>query len=202
MFTRRTLLISAIWIVAIACAHALDWWALESLAIPSLAETDLGRMLRVLGYVPLWLCVGIAIALCEDPTRRRWHRLRRGTLIVGAAVIGGIVAELAKIIIRRERPDLTMGVYSFRAWSDQTLHTGGLGMPSSHALVALAALAMMCHLFPRARILWIVLGAGCALSRIATGAHFLSDVVASAAIGHAVAALMVRTQPINSETRS
>ena len=56
-------------------------------------------------------------------------------------------------------------------------------MPSSHALVAFGAAAVLSRIYPRARIIWWGLAWGCGLSRVAAGAHFLSDVVAAAVIG-------------------
>ena len=199
----RTLAISlTLAAIAFVVAHLLDAWAYAHLQMPQLAESDLGRMLRVLGYLPLWLVVALAMMLEDDPAkgavRSRW---RRGGLVMGAAVLGGVLAEAAKIVIRRQRPDAGVDGYVFRPWSEETFHTGGLGLPSSHALVAFAALAMLGYLFPRARPLWYALGAGCAYSRIASGAHFLSDVVASAILGGIVAWLLWRRFGTNGGTR-
>jgi membrane-associated phospholipid phosphatase len=56
-------------------------------------------------------------------------------------------------------------------------------MPSSHALVAFGAAAVLSRIYPPARIVWWGLAWGCGLPRGASGAHFLSDVVAAAVIG-------------------
>jgi membrane-associated phospholipid phosphatase len=73
---------------------------------------------------------------------------------------------------------------------DHPLSTSGLALPSSHALVAFAAAAMLARLYPRARWLWYALAAGCALTRVLARAHFLSDVTLAAIIGWAVAAVL------------
>lgn len=174
---------------AIIAAHLLDGWAYEHLQVTGLAETDLGRMLRVLGFLPLWLVIAVSIALSEKPGPH--GRLRRGGLLMASATIGGLLAELVKILVRRERP-IASGGYRFRPWDVETLNTGGLGLPSSHALVAFAGFAMLACLYPRARLLWWTLGAGCAFSRLAAGAHFLSDVVVSAVLGYFVATILIR----------
>jgi membrane-associated phospholipid phosphatase len=169
--------------IAIIAAHLLDRAALGFLAWPSIYESDFGRMLRVVGYLPLWGLLAIALICIDWPTERRWQR---GLRLFGSAALGGIAAELLKIVIRRERPGSGASFYSFRAWSEGMFSTGGLGLPSSHALVAFAAAAMLSRLFPRATIIWWLLAIGCGLSRVAAGAHFLSDVVVAAVVGFAV----------------
>jgi membrane-associated phospholipid phosphatase len=51
---------------------------------------------------------------------------------------------------------------------------------------------MLAHLFPRARVVWFALAAGCGLSRLLARAHFLSDVALAALVGILVAALLWR----------
>jgi hypothetical protein len=55
--------------------------------------------------------------------------------------LGGIIAELLKIALRRERPGLTDGAHVFRPWSEHPLSTAQLGLPSSEVAVAFAAAA-------------------------------------------------------------
>ncbi|HEX6308239.1 MAG TPA: phosphatase PAP2 family protein [Longimicrobiales bacterium] len=176
--------------VSIVLAHLLDGFAFQHLRIENAYGGDLGRMLRVMGFVPLWIAGGAALML-ED--RTPWRRLHhsRGGLIIAGAILGGIAAELAKLLIRRRRPG-ELGDYVFRAFTERPFSTGGLGMPSSHALVAFGAAAVLARLFPRARFVWWGLAWGCGLSRIAAGAHFLSDIVVAAVIGWLVGALVWR----------
>jgi membrane-associated phospholipid phosphatase len=104
--------------------------------------------------------------------------------------LGGIIAELLKIVLRRERPGLTDGVHVVRSWSDHPLSTAQLGLPSSEVAVAFAAATVLARLFPGAWLLWYALAAGCALTRVAGGAHFMSDVLLGALVGY-VGALIV-----------
>ncbi|MHB1329587.1 MAG: phosphatase PAP2 family protein, partial [Gemmatimonadales bacterium] len=100
--------------------------------------------------------------------------------ILAAIAIGGLGAEALKILLRRERPLPSFEGYSFRPFADRPFNTGRLGLPSSHTMVAFAGAAALASRYPR--IGWIVLGmaAGCGLTRLFAGAHFLSDVVAGA----------------------
>jgi membrane-associated phospholipid phosphatase len=63
-------------------------------------------------------------------------------------------------------------------------------MPSSHAVVAFGAAAMLSRLFPRARPVWWLLGWGCGLTRVLHGRHFFSDIVLAAIVGWLIAALL------------
>jgi len=192
----RRFLLAAL--VAVVLAHLLDYWAYIHLAAPKFADTDLGRLLRIQGFLPTWILVGAALVMYDWPLRidgaagAAW---RRGLLLVGSATLGGGLAEVVKILVRRLRPSAGAGEYLFRPWSERTFSTSGLAMPSSHVLVAFGALAMLARLFPRARPVWYLLALGCAYSRVAAGAHFLSDVTVAAVLGIATAELLVRRFP-------
>lgn len=164
-------------IVAIVIAHLLDSWAYANVRVEDIYAEDYGRMLRVMGFLPLWLLAATALWLQDrSPIGRQ-----RAQLLALAPIISGIAAELLKLIFRRERPGAHDGEYFLRAFDQRTFSTSGLALPSSHAMVAFGACFMLSRLFPRARVVWWLLGWGCALTRVAAGAHFLSDVVVAAA---------------------
>jgi membrane-associated phospholipid phosphatase len=168
-------------VVSIVLAHVLDPVAFTYLRVDNVYGEDWGRMLRVMGFVPLWIAAGAALMLHERTPLRRIAR-SRGGLIIAGSIVGGIAAELSKLVVRRLRPG-ELGEYLFRPFTERPLSTGGLGMPSSHALVAFGAAAVLSRIYPRARIVWWGLAGGCGLTRVASGAHFLCDVVAAAVIG-------------------
>jgi len=182
-------------VLALLLAHLADPWGAVHLVFPHLGNTDLGRLLRILGFLPTWILVAAALVMHDWPLRRAngmREAFRRGMLVVGSATLAGGVAEVLKILIRRERPGDDAAGYVFRAWSDRPFSTAGLGIPSSHVMVAFGALAMLSRLFPRARPVWYALAAGCAFTRVAAHAHFLSDVTAAAILGILVAELLWR----------
>jgi len=184
--------------VALLLAHFADGWASVHLVFPHFGNTDLGRLLRIQGFLPTWIVIAAALVMTDWPLRAAegtWSALRRGLLLVGSATVSGAVGEVLKILIRRERPGDEAGAYLFRDWSDRTFSTAGLGLPSSHVVVAFGALAMLARLFPRGRPVWYALGVGCAFSRVAAHAHFLSDVTAAAILGVVVAELLWRRFP-------
>jgi membrane-associated phospholipid phosphatase len=176
-------------IVLIGLSLLADSWVAEHVRFARVYETDWGRMLRTFGYLPFWMLAAIALALHDRESREWW---RRGALLLAAPAVAGIVGELLKITVRRMRPPAMGSAYAFRAFSDHPFSSRGLGFPSSHAVVAFGAAAILSRLFPRACVVWYAAAVGCAVSRLLAHAHYLSDVVAAALIGIAVAALLWR----------
>ncbi|HEY2065798.1 MAG TPA: phosphatase PAP2 family protein [Gemmatimonadaceae bacterium] len=178
-------------IIALFAATALDPWAYRVLVLPDVYERDWGRMLRIAGFLPTWAIVSAALLLCAPPSvaRSKAARWRAFSPLI-AATAGGLAAEVLKLLFRRERPDAHAGAYVFRSWHDHPLSTSGLALPSSHALVAFTAAAMLARMYPRARWLWFGIAAGCALTRVLARAHFLSDVTLSAIVAWPVASVI------------
>lgn len=169
---------------------ALDLWTFDHLHRDGVYDSDLGRLLRIVGYWPTWGVVAVALWL-HDRGRGagRWHR---AALLAGAPAVAGLVGEVVKLVVRRDRPGIHDGAYVFRAITDRPFSTMGLGMPSSHAAVAFGAAAILSRLFPAARPVWYVLAFACGLTRLLARAHFLSDVFVGAAIGITTAAVLWR----------
>jgi membrane-associated phospholipid phosphatase len=166
-----------------------DGWVAEHVRFGRVYETDWGRMLRNFGYLPFWLLAAIALALNDRESREWW---RRAALLIGAPAAAGVVGELLKITVRRMRPPDEGSAYSFRAFAEHPFSSRGFGFPSSHAVVAFGAAAILSRLFPRGRVVWYAAAVGCAVSRLLAHAHYLSDVVAAALIGIGMAALLWR----------
>jgi membrane-associated phospholipid phosphatase len=171
-------------IALVALSMLADGWVADHVRFGRVYETDWGRMLRNFGYLPFWLIAAIALAL-QDRARTDWWR--RGALLAAAPTAAGIIGELLKIMVRRMRPPDVGNAYAFRAWSDHPFSSRGFGFPSSHAVVAFGAAAMLSRIFPRARCVWYAAATGCAISRLLAHAHYLSDVMAGALLGIATA---------------
>ena len=166
----RTIILATLAIVA---AHLADGWAWAHLAAPGIYEHDFGRMWRIFGYLPLWLLAAVALWL---QTRNR----RAALLLALVPTAGGALCAILQVVIRRERPGLHDGHYVFRAFSDRLFNGVDFGLPSSHAMVAFSAAWLLCRIYPRAGPIWLVMAAGCAVTRVAAQAHFLSDVTVAA----------------------
>ena len=95
-------------VALLVVAHLLDPWAGHALRLPSANDRDWGRLLRILGFAPTWLAIaGLFWLESRDrsgPPERAADLARTGWAIVIAVAVGGILAELAKLLIRRERP--------------------------------------------------------------------------------------------------
>jgi membrane-associated phospholipid phosphatase len=148
---------------------------------------DWYQSLRVLGYLPFWGVLALALALTL-PQRAPCTTLRAragvcvGGMILTSALLGGALAELAKLIIRRERPnDLGLYVIDWLTTASQ----GPLGTASSHAGVAFGGAFMLARFFPQGRWLFLALATGCAATRLLVGAHFATDAYFGAGLGYA-----------------
>ena len=86
----RFLLISSL---ALALAHLVDWWAAAHVVLPRFQNTDLGRLLRIQGFLPTWIVVGAALVLVDWPLRSTggtWAAYRRGVLVAGSAALRSV----------------------------------------------------------------------------------------------------------------
>lgn len=163
-----------------------DTWTYQHVWNPKVYEQDWGRLLRVMGFWPTWLAVALAVWLVQrehDAARAK----RSFWLLAGSPAVAGLLAEVMKLVIRRERPDSGAGEWVFRDWSDHPFSTSGLATPSSHTMVAFGAATMLARVFPRARWVFYVLAWGCGVTRVLAHAHFVSDVTFGALLGWAVA---------------
>jgi membrane-associated phospholipid phosphatase len=189
---RRPLAVAFVLVLAAAFA---DRWAYEHVVVADVYEEDWGRLLRVAGYWPLWLLLSAALVLQDWPkgVAGVWGgALARGWLLLSSVTASGIAGELLKLLFRRERPRAHGGEYFFRAFSERPFSSSGLALPSSHAIVAFGAAAMLSRLFPRAAPVWYLLAIGCGLTRVMAQAHFMSDIVVSFLVGWLVAAWLWR----------
>lgn len=181
--------------VAIVLAHLLDETAWRLVRVPGVYEKDWGRLLRSMGFLPTWLLLALAYWLHQQGNVAR--RAHTTVLVLGPA-LGGLAAELLKLLCRRLRPDVDTFGYAFRPFTENLWSNRGMGLPSSHALVAWAGAFALARVFPRARWVFYGLAAGCSLTRVMATAHFLSDTVVAACVGWAVVALLwerVRQRP-------
>jgi alpha-mannosidase/mannosylglycerate hydrolase len=99
--------------------------------------------------------------------------------VVLALVDGWVLAELAKLIVRRVRP------FDAIPNAPETLiaHPITLSFPSGDAALAMGTAVAFAVVVPRFRAPVLLLGVAAALARVVVGVHYPSDVLAGAAIG-------------------
>jgi undecaprenyl-diphosphatase len=82
---------------------------------------------------------------------------------------------ILKAIIARPRPELIISPY--------TMDISGFAFPSAHAAIAFMLAVLLSKYYPKYRIPLYALAVLTAIARIYSGAHYLTDVIAGAAIG-------------------
>ncbi len=164
----------------------LDQWGYHHAVVKNVYDQDWARLLRVMGFWPTWLTIGAVVYLqhreVDVAAAKKYF-----WLIAGSPAVAGLLCEIMKLLIRRERPETADGEWSFRGWDDHPWSTAGLSTPSSHTMVAFAGATMLARIFPKARWVYYVLAWGCAATRVLSHAHYVSDVTFGALLGWAVA---------------
>ncbi|PWL18117.1 phosphoesterase [Falsochrobactrum shanghaiense] len=149
------------------------------------STTDLIRTLVWLGIA---LAVWLATAWLLSPSVRvgfkerlvRWHGW--ATLLLLSIVVGSIPLETGKFVIGRARPVLLdeKGAASFTPFAGQHAYES---FPSGHSMMAGILLVSLWIFLPRWRIVTMPVCLLFAVSRLAAGAHYPTDIVAGLAIG-------------------
>jgi membrane-associated phospholipid phosphatase len=187
---RAGLAARTLWLIAFVAVTArlsmfADRWAYDHFNQPNLYDQDWARLLREMGWWPTWAVAAIALWLATRAADRVAAK-RSAWLLALAPGLAGILCEVLKLLLRRERPEFGAGEYVFRAWSENPFSTAGLALPSSHTMVAFAAATALARVYPGARWVWYLLATGCAATRVISHAHFVSDVSLAALLGWCV----------------
>lgn len=186
---RRWLYVALISACVIVAAHLLDPWVWAHLRAPKVYERDWGRLLRSAGFLPTWLIVAIAL-WAHDKGSPKWRW--RGGLMLLVPTVAGALAELLKLVFRRLRPGEMSPEYVFRSFLDNPWSNKGLGLPSSHVMVAMGAAVVLARLFPRVWWMWYLIAIGCGLTRMLAVAHYASDVAVAAVVAYIVGDVLMR----------
>ncbi len=172
---------------------------------PAIADGSLAD--RVLGGIT-WFGEGVEILVGSgvlvlalaaiDPrgfgraTRARLAQVAAAFAFVFASVAGsGLLAALAKNLLGRARPEHLAGDAVFEIHA-AVFKANWAAFPSGHATTAGASATVLALLFPRFARVFLAAGVAIALTRIALGAHFPSDVVAGFALGAAFTLMLAR----------
>ena len=165
--------------------------------------------------------LGVTVSL--DPVLRQVGRLtaaRRDVIrLCLAAYAGGLIVDLFKAVVIRVRPrscDLAAVQSAFDTFGlgAAAMVPGGapagalrksvelMSFPSGHAAVAAGLATALAWRYPHGRWVFVAIAACAALQRVASSAHFPSDVAFGAAIGVAAAAVCLgRATPVASAAR-
>ncbi|MDB5641319.1 MAG: phosphatase family protein [Hyphomicrobiales bacterium] len=115
----------------------------------------------------------------------------RAFFIFAVNAVSGILSLVVKMIFGRARPRLyeSFGAFHFDMFS---VKSSVLSFPSGHAVTAFATATALAFMAPRAGKALVVIAILVGVSRVVTGAHFPSDVIAGMALGVATVVFMRR----------
>ena len=125
----------------------------------------------------LWYAMGLVVLLFGGAVRSR--ALEAGVLAVG---VGILLFQRLKKLTGRRRP-ATYG--EPHCWA-KLLPPDQFSFPSGHTITAFSAAVSLSLFYPELAVGLIFCAVSVATSRILLGMHFLSDVLAGAAIGTAL----------------
>jgi membrane-associated phospholipid phosphatase len=140
------------------------------------------------------LGVGLILVAIWQLDRQRLWALPR---VMATAYGAGLLADLAKLLLGRTRPEFAdlhgRVLDTFVGWLPML--SGGSrqqSFPSAHTATAVGLALALAWLYPRGRWLFLGLAVCVACQRISHKAHFLSDTLVGAALGSLSAALFLR----------
>ncbi len=142
------------------------------------AERAVARFSRLSEHAGIWLALGSLGTGLDRPRRAQW---RRATRAVGLVYL---LNTAIKRLVRRPRPELP-GLPPLTGTPSE------LSFPSAHASSSFAGAYVYSRLGLPAVPLYTLAG-GFSLSRLYLGVHYPSDVLAGAALGSALGALLTR----------
>jgi undecaprenyl-diphosphatase len=136
------------------------------------------------------LCLGFALRARRAARPRDavvWrHAAGLAGFVLAALLTSGIAANVLKWGLGRARPSLSDGAAPFD-FAPIATSAGWASFPSGHATTIVALAVALGFIWPRLRLAFLTLALWVAVSRVMVGAHWLSDVVAGAALGAATA---------------
>jgi undecaprenyl-diphosphatase len=127
----------------------------------------------------LWYALGIALALFGGP--ERFHALLAATLAVAAGI--ALFLELKRVFKRKRPCEMEPHCWAELLPPDQ------FSFPSGHTITAFAVTAALAGFYPEMLPGLLFCAISIAASRVVLGMHFLSDVLAGAALGATLGAL-------------
>ncbi len=198
-FIRRTALGWAAVVLVFVTLSILDerlWAVLRFDPERALERKDYWQVFRQFGALYVWAIIAVCLWLHDarasrssvhvpDAPRPFAGPAHRAVMVFLGAALGGGLAELLKVLVRRSRP-LGDGHYHY-GWVEP-VH--GYGLASSHTGVAFGGAIMLSCFFPALRVPLLLLASATAMTRLAVGAHYTTDVFAAVVLSYAGCALL------------
>lgn len=187
-----TLLLTALLLSLAACAALLADMSVARWISSGYLPGDLQRLIALSEAFAHGSGVALILLAAAAIDPRTWRVLPR--LILGAFG-AGLLADVLKLVLARTRPryfdldqsvwDSFMGLFAWRtapSWQEAFVHQVQ-SMPSGHAATAAGLACALSRLYPRASWFFVLMTLLACFQRMESGAHYLSDVLAGAAVG-------------------
>lgn len=124
--------------------------------------------------------------------KRKWILPLWFTLLLSTAV-----SFILKITIQRPRP-FQIGIAEVSSFLiKNSYYIWDFSFPSNHTMLAFCVLPVLSKEFPKFKYLWIILACLVGFSRLYFGFHFLSDIIAGAAIGYLLGIIVIKSEKEN-----
>jgi membrane-associated phospholipid phosphatase len=150
---------------------------------------DVFEWITIFGYSTGYLILSMGLYIFFRWIRENRLYANRSLLVFSAIAVAGLVANAIKPIAGRARPIMFFehGQYGFFPFhTDYEFNS----FPSGHATAAVAVAVSLSMIWPRYRIVFMLLACLVVLSRIVLPSHYLGDVVAGAYIGASTALIL------------
>lgn len=138
----------------------------------------------LIGAIPVGVFASEWALAAPQGTRRQ---LGEDLLVVAeAGAVQGLVNEVVKVLVARERPYAHLGLEPDSGGSDEVVSFYSGHTSTAFALVAAAGAVASSRHYPHAGVIWAVgfpVAATVGYLRIAAGKHYLTDVLVGAAAG-------------------
>ena len=196
LLTKRVFLVPALFLLLALIALLVDChisqWSID------VCPSEVKRVLHFCELFGHGFGVLVIVVLIHqlDPGRR-WAIPR----VACAALAAGLAADVVKLLVERTRP------YGFDLNNNVLESFGGLlpliteakyqSFPSAHTATAAGMAMVLTWLYPQGKRLFPVLAVLVGVQRLSCGAHYLSDVLAGAAVGIIIGTLFLRSSPIS-----
>ncbi len=159
---------------------------------------DLRKLIQLSEAFAYGGTVAVILLTAAVLDRRGWRILPR---LAAAALGAGLVADILKLCIARTRPDHaelagTATATFLRLFPGEHLHATQ-SFPSAHTATGVGLACGLAFLYPRGRWLFLVLALSAGTQRMMDQKHFLSDVLAGAAIGALCGWLVTAAWPVS-----
>jgi membrane-associated phospholipid phosphatase len=159
---------------------------------------DLARLVRLSEAFAYGGTVALLIVLAATLDPRGWRVAPRLAI---AAFGAGLTADFLKLLILRRRPsaaDLSGEItLTFVGWLPGFADNHRLqSFPSAHTATAVGLAIALSSLYPRGRWLFAMFAVLAGFQRIESHAHFLSDVLAGAAVACLIGAVCTARGPL------